>query len=227
MKKTALVFSIYMCITCAAFSQTTSDAGLWNTFNIEKKLKHNFTVFATEEYRLRENFTRHNLFYTDLGVSVKPYKFLKISLAYRSIQKSLIDDTWSFRHRLMLDISLKKKLGDFAFSYRQRIQSEVRNVYSSDDGARPEWYSRNKFEVKYDLGKRLTPYVSFEIRYQIRNPRALESDFTWHRNRYAAGFDYDIDKRNTFGAYYLIQHEYNISAPQNLYIIGLEYSISL
>ncbi|MCW3084433.1 MAG: hypothetical protein JWP12_1799 [Bacteroidetes bacterium] len=227
MKKNVFLILILASFVIKAFPQASNDAGLWTTLNIEKKINRNLLVFATEEYRLRENFTRNNLFYTDLGIAFKPYKILKISIAYRGIQKSLIDETWSFRHRLMLDISLKKKFGNFGLSYRHRIQSEVRNVNSSEDGKVPEWYSRHKFEVKYDLGKRITPYVSVEFRYQISNSRAIESDQTWHRSRYAAGFDYELDKRNTFGAYYLIQNEYNVAAPQNLYIIGLEYSLSL
>jgi hypothetical protein len=162
-----------------------------------------------------------------LGAEYRPAKFLKAALAYRLIEKNQFDGTYSFRHRIMLDITLKKKVGKFALSYRNRLQREIRNINTSESGILPEWYSRNKFTVKYDLGKAITPYVSAEFRYQIVNPRARESDGTWHRNRYAAGIDYKRNDRNTFGLYYLIQNEYNVSAPQNLYIIGIEYSLSL
>jgi hypothetical protein len=227
MKKNFFCLVIVLLFSVSAFSQATNDAGLWTTFNFDKKLKDKFSVFLTEEFRLRENFTRVNLFYTDFGVEVRPAKFLKVALAYRLIEKNLEDQTYSYRHRLMLDITLKKKWGDFAFSYRQRLQSEVRNVYSSEDGAVPEWYSRNKFTIKYDTDKAITPYIAAEFRYQISNPRAVESDATWHRSRYVAGLDYKVNKRNTLGLYYLIQNEYNVSAPQNLYIVGIEYSLSL
>ena len=209
------------------FGQATNDAGLWTTLNIEKKLKKNVGIFATEEFRLKENFTRLNLFYTDLGVFVQPVKFLKLSLSYRNIEKYVIENTFSFRHRLMLDISLKKKVGKLGLSYRQRIQAETRNVYTSGDGRVPEWYSRNKFEIKFDLDKKITPYVATELRFQISDPRAVESDGLWHRARYVAGFDYEKNKRDKFGVYYLIQREFNVSTPQNLYIFGLEYTISL
>lgn len=229
MKKTAcsVLFLFLLFSSSRTFAQIVNDAGLWATINVEKKLKNNISVFLSEEYRLRDNFTRTNLFYTDLGVAIKPFSFLKVSLAYRSIQKHLIDNTFSYRHRLMLDISFKKKLGAFALSYRHRLQSEVRNVYTSENGTIPEWYSRNKFEVKYDLNKPISPYVAVEFRYQIKNPRAIESDKTWHRNRYTVGLDYKMNDRNSFGLYYLVQQEYNVSSPQNLYIVGLEYSLSL
>ncbi len=227
LKKINLLFLIVSGPNAICFSQPTNDAGLWTTFTIEKELKNNTTVFLTEEYRVKENFTRTNLFYTDIGVAVRPIKPLKIALSYRSIEKYMLDNTFSYRHRLMLDILLKHKIGNYSIAFRQRFQSEVRNVNSSNDGAVPEWYSRSKFQLKYDLNKRITPYIAAELRYQINNPRNIESDRLWHRQRYSLGLDYKQSDRNTFGLYYLIQNEYNVSAPQNLYIVGLEYTLTL
>ena len=211
----------------SSFAQTTSDAGLWTTFNIQKDLKKNVSVFLTQECRLRENFSRLNLFYTDLGVAVRPIKFLKVSLAYRMIDKFLLDTTFSYRHRLQLDISFKKKAGQFSLSYRHRLQSELRNIYSSADGIVPEWYSRSKFELKFDTDKPVRPYISAEFRYQINDPRNIESERTFHRQRYIVGLDYKRNDRDTFGFYYLIQNEFNVSAPENIYIVGLEYTLTL
>ncbi len=227
MKKTVLFLFISFGIVKHTFAQSTNDAGLWTTFNVNKKIKKNLGVFLTEEYRLRENFSQTNLFYTDLGIEVRPLNFLKVSFAYRMIDKYLINKTFSYRHRLMLNITLRQKFGNVYLSYRQRLQSEVRNVYSSAIGSIPEWYSRNKFELKYNIHKPITPYVAVEFRYQINNPRAVESNGQYHRNRYFVGLDYKKSDRHSFGLYYLIQREYNVSAPQNLYIIGLEYSLSL
>jgi hypothetical protein len=209
------------------FGQATDDAGLWATFNLDKKLNDKFSLFATEEFRLRENFGRVNLFYTDLGVEYRPAKVLKVALSYRLIEKNLDDDSYSYRHRFMLDITLKKKFGKFVLAYRHRLQREVRNIDTSPNGYLPEWYSRNKFTVKLDLDKKISPYIAAEFRYQISNPRAIESDGLWHRSRYSAGLDYKVNKKNAFGLYYLVQQEYNVSAPQNLYIVGIEYSLSL
>jgi hypothetical protein len=51
-----------------------------------------------------------------------------------------------------------------------------------------------------------------------------ESDGYWHRNRYALGLQYQIDKNRNMGFYYLIQREFNVSDPQQLYVTGLEYN---
>lgn len=227
MRRFAILILISLGYTSQLNAQATDDAGLWCTFNVEKALSQKFSLFITEEYRVRENFSQHNLFYTELGASYKPVKFLKFSLSYRTIQKFQEENTISFRNRFTLDVLLKEKIGKIIISYRQRLQTEYRNVYSSELGTIPEWYTRSKLTLKYDTDKALAPYISAEYRYQINNPRSVETDKLWHRQRYQVGFDYKKNERNTFGVYYLIQREWNVSAPQNLYILGLEYTISL
>lgn len=229
MKFIKLLLLSFFLVVLSTFgkAQVVNDAGLWSTFNVEKKLNKTFSVLFTEECRVKENFTRLNLFYTNIGVQAQPFKFAKVALVYRWIDKYMIDNTFSYRHRLMLDITLKKKYGSLAFSYRQRLQAEVRNIHTSEIGNIPEWYSRNKIAVKYDADGPFSPYASVEFRYQFKDPRNIESDKTWHRNRYAIGIDYKRNDKSTFGLYYLIQNEFNVSAPEDLYIVGLEYSLTL
>lgn len=210
-----------------ASAQEYPDAGLWTTFNVEKALNTRFTGLFTQECRLKENFSRLNLFYTNLGIEYKFSRSFKAAFIYRHIDKYLDDNTFSYRHRLMLDITWKTKFGKFGFSYRKRMQAEERNIFSSENGKLPEWYSRNKISLKYDSGKSWTPYVSAEFRYQFHDPRKLESDGTWHRGRYVFGIDYKKNDKSTFGFYYLVQHEFNVLSPQDQYIIGLEYTLSL
>lgn len=210
-----------------AYSQNYDDAGLWTTLNLEKKLKNNFSVFLSEEFRLKENFSRINLFYTDGGISVRPYGFLKLALTYRFVAKQQLDDSYSLRHRLMFDIMLRRKFSRTTISYRHRLQSELRDVQSSEKGGVPEWNSRHKVEAKYDLEKKYTPFASVEFRYQFVNPYNAESDRAWYSSRAALGVEYELSKKNILGLYYLIQREWNVSRPDNLYIIGIEYSLTL
>jgi hypothetical protein len=226
MKK--IFFSLFIFGSIAAFAQATKpsqDAGLWATINLEKKLNEKFSVFLTEEFRARENFSVINLFYTDIGVEYRPAKVLRLALSYRNIQKNLPEENrYAFRHRLQFDIILKKKFGNFNLAYRHRLQREMRDVYVTEKGFLPEWYSRSKFTVKYDFDKAIVPYVAAEFRYQIEDPRRLESNGTWHRARFIGGFDYKLNDKNTLGAYYLVQQEFNVKTPQSIYIVGLEYS---
>ncbi|MDF2435739.1 MAG: hypothetical protein K0Q95_115 [Bacteroidota bacterium] len=227
MNKKIFALLISTAFVLSSFAQISHDAGLWATFNLDKTLNKKFSLIATQEFRLRENFSRVNLFYTDLGVEYRPVKVFKAALSYRFIGKSLIDDNIGFRHRLTLDLTLRKKFGKVILAYRLRTQREVRDVQTSEDGYLPEWYSRHKFTLKVDLDKPIQPYIATELRYQIVNPRMQESDGLWHRARYIAGIDYKKSDKHTFGLYYLMQREFEVPTPQYLYIVGIEYTLSL
>jgi hypothetical protein len=222
-----LWIAILVCVFLPGHSQIQTDAGMWNTISVEKEITKKFSLILDEEIRLRDNFSQLNLLYTNFGVSYKIIKGLKVAIIYRLIEKyEGTNYTFSFRNRLMLDISYRYKIQDFSVSYRSRLQYEVRDYYSSDKGKLPEKFWRNKFEAKYNI-KKFTPYVGVELRYQIADPRNQISDEGWHRIRYFWGVDYDINKNNSIGVYYLIQREYYVVNPMDMYIIGLQYSLTL
>ena len=209
------------------FSQKQTDAGLWCTFTIEKNFTKKMTVGVDQELRLRENYSRLNLFYTNPYITYKLKKGFKVGLGYRFISKYMYQTTsFSFRHRLMFDLSYKHKFKNLILSYRSRIQGEIRDYNSSSQGKNPEYFWRNKLDVGYEIGK-FTPYVGTELRYQIVDPRNAEGNYGWHRARSYVGIDYELNKTHSFGIMYLIQQEFDIDDPGTGYIIGLEYKISL
>lgn len=109
---------------------------------------------------------------------------------------------------------------------RTRLQGELQDYYTSEFGKIPEFYLRNKFEVKYDISH-WTPYVSVEFRYQIYERKTPETNGLYHRARPALGLDYKINKRNSCGLYYLIQKEWNVSEIDELYMVGVQYTMKL
>ena len=225
-KYNLLILLLLLIFFLPVYSQRQPDLGMWNTFSIEKVLTKRYSVAIDEEVRLRENITRLNLMYTNFSFIVKPAKGLKVGLTYRSIQKYTELNYFSFRHRLMLDISYKYKLNDFVFTYRSRFQTEVKNYYTSELGQIPEWFWRNKFDIKYKFGN-FVPYIGIEYRYQLNDPRNPCFNYGWHRYRTYFGLDYDINNSNSVGVYYLIQREFDVIDPEIIYILGVQYSIVL
>lgn len=211
----------------AQISPSYSDAGMWTTFSADFGLNKKTSIIFAEELRIRENYSRLNLFYTNIGLEYALNKYIKTSLVYRPIQKYLDDNTFSNRHRLMWDASVKYKIKKFSFSYRHRLQVEAKNIQSSELGHVPEWYSRNKVEIGYQATKKLAPYFSIEMRYQLADPRLITAYHEWDRVRYQMGVDYKLNGFSKMGVYYLIQKLFNVNSSEYLYITGLEYSISL
>ncbi|MBA3680789.1 MAG: DUF2490 domain-containing protein [Bacteroidetes bacterium] len=227
--KKIFLFCAFYLIACVANAQDVKDAGMWATFTIQKKINKRVTLVVDQELRLRENFQRINLFYTNIGVDYKANKWLKVSPTYRAIQKKRFDGTFSYRHRLMLDLTLKKKFQKITLSERVRYQIEVQDLYTSKKGKLPEQFLRLKTDLKYNLNDDVTPYISCELRYQIHSPRGDGPvyDYGFHRIRNVAGIEYQINKSNSINLYYLIQSEFNISDRESIYILGLAYTLTL
>lgn len=209
------------------FAPSYEDAGMWNTFSADYALTKKTSAVFTQELRLNENYSRLNLLYTNIGLERNINKHIKTALVYRFINKLNDENYFDFRHRLMWDITAKQKIKRFTFAYRHRLQVEYRNIYTSETGFVPEWYSRHKVDIAYQLNKKLSPYFSAETRYQLFDPRRVISQDQWHRIRLQAGFDYKLNKFSKVGMYYLVQRVFNVANIENIYITGLEYSISL
>jgi hypothetical protein len=101
---TVFLFSI------SASAQQNNDTGMWATLSLQHALTKKTNIVVDQELRLKENYQRINLFYTNIGIDYKFNKFIKISPTYRAIQKKRLEGTYSYRHRLMLDVTFKKKL---------------------------------------------------------------------------------------------------------------------
>ncbi|MDI9341825.1 MAG: DUF2490 domain-containing protein [Sediminibacterium sp.] len=229
MKKYCIIITSFLLISLQTFAQVEKDAGLWTTFTLQKKVTKQIQLVVDQEFRLRENFQRINLFYTNIGVDFKFNKYFKLSPSYRAIQKMRLNTTLSYRHRLSLDATLKKKFNKVTLAERIRYQIEVQDVLTSVKGKLPEQFLRFKTDVKYALTDKITPFVSCELRYQIRSWRGDDMFYNngFHRVRNIIGVDYELNYKHSFTVYYLIQNEFAISNLENIYIVGLAYTFSL
>lgn len=218
---------ILFCYTIKA--QQSNDAGMWNTITIQHSLTKKINLVVDQEFRLRENYQRINLFYTNIGIDYKYNKFLKITPTYRTIQKKRLDGTYSFRNRLMFDLTFKKKLKKITLSERIRYQAEVQDFYTSKKGKLVEQFLRFKTDLKFAATDKITPYISCELRYQIHAPRGDGPiyDKGFHRIRNVLGVEYEINKKNAVNLYYLYQTEFNISTPETIYILGVGYTLTI
>ena len=223
--KRCLALFVFLFLLRPGFSQT-EDLGSWLTFSVNKGITNKLSFGFDQELRLKDNISNINLLYTNLGLSYKFTKYFKFAATYRFIDKHKGDDTYGIRNRIMADFIFRVKPGKFTLGYRARFQSEWRGAgYGSDMGNVPEIFLRNLFKVSYKLGDHFAPYLGTELRWQLQNPKIPWGN-GFDRTRFIAGTDYNINKRNTAGAYFLLQKEWNVNDPQTLYIIGLEYSIS-
>ena len=226
---TRFLFFILFVASSVCKAQTINDAGAWLTLSLQYPVSKKTSIVLDQELRLKENYQRINLFYTNVGIDYKLNKYIKISPTYRSIQKKQLNGNYSYRHRFMLDVTIKKKINKFTISERVRYQIEVADFYTSKKGKLAEQFLRLKTDLKYQLTKKITPYASCEFRFQIRDPKGDGPlyDGEFHRIRNVVGAEYLINKKNAINVYYLIQSEFDISSPEIIYILGIGYFLTL
>lgn len=196
-----------------------SDAALWTTLKLEKLLVPKVLVHYKQSVRFGQNFSQLIYSYSDIGVTYKFNKNIKTSLDYRFINKQQTIQEQSFRHRFYWTLTLKKKVKPFILSYRHRIQYQLEDILTSENGHIPDYYSRSKITVKYPLEK-FTPFIASELYSKIINWDQLLPN----RYRLYAGCGYSFNKTNELNLYYLIDRRFNQKDPLTNYVIGIAYS---
>lgn len=199
-----------------------NDAQLWTTVGIEKKISKKFSAAFNQEFRFNENITELGTFFSDIGVAYKPHKNWRIEAHYRFCGKKLLDNSYSFRHRYYFDLAYRKKFYAFTVMLRERFQSQYADVNTSEDGHIPSYYSRTKLSLKYNVTKRIAPYLYSEIFIPLNNPQIKGIDNT----RYGLGLEYEFIKNSTLDLSFTYQRESLVKNPERDFIFGLGYTFS-
>src|SRR5207244_3517738 len=154
------------------------------------------------EGRITNNISQFHFAYADNGVTYVVNKHLAFSASYVFVVKRTTRVT-SSRHQFYLDFTLKEKISQVKIYWRSMFQNQLQDLYSSDNGDIPDYYSRNKLTVKYFLETfpyyKFTPYISTEWYYRVSNWDDKGARF--NRARYFLGCFYELNKKNSVELY--------------------------
>jgi hypothetical protein len=197
------------------------DAGLWLNIYLEKKISDKIDIHLNQKNRIEENVSLYRLGYADLGITYHFSKNIRVMADYVFAKRRNLDGSYSNRHQGYMAFILRKKWNNFTFSYRNLVQTQVTDYYSSEDGKVPVYYERNKLVVKYEFTKRYSAYAAEELYlpfYQVRS-KGLD------RSRTAVGLEYKLSKKSDLEFYFVYQHELNaFSRTNRLFAYGIGYS---
>jgi hypothetical protein len=217
-----ILFVIVAFFPSVGFGQV-NDAGLWSSVNLETKLAKKVGLEVATECRLNENFSELGTIYSEMLVSYKISKPFQVSVGYRYIAKRRYDDSYSIRHRLLINMSYRKKTDWVIATLRLRYQSQFTDVNKSDNWRVPEDYLRAKIAFKFETPYKWKPYFSSETFYHLNDPDGV----LFRDYRLAAGIDYSINKKTGVNLGYLIDKEVNVSNPWTNYVITLGLNLEL
>jgi hypothetical protein len=209
------------CALVSNAQEYQDDAVFWGNIYLEKKLSDNFDLHLNHQSRIHDNVSRYERASFDFGTTYHLNKNIKVLLDYVYMSKRRDDLSFGNRHRLYAAVILRKKFRNLSISYRNRIQGQFNDFYSSPNGQVPVFYDRNKLTLKYELNKRVEFYVSEELYlpfYQAQNKG-------FDRSRSFVGTNYKLTKDDAFELYFGYQHELNaFKVTRRLFIYGVGYS---
>lgn len=196
-----------------------NDAGLWIGIDLEKKLGNGITLQFSDEIRMNENISEVGTWLNQIGLEYRINKVISTSVAYRLIQKHLVDDSYSTRHRYLINLNIREKLGRVSLIFRTRYQSQYSDVLSSENGKLPDNYLRTRVMVKYDSNRKYTPFLSGETFFHLNHSGGVLLD----NYRISGGISYEWNKKSSLNLGYMVDREINISDPWTNYVITLSW----
>ena len=197
------------------------DAGLWVDYSLSTEFKKDFEFSISPEIRLDENLSRLARAFADVGAQYKITKQFFVSVTYRGGMRN-DGEFYDPRHRFQFGLGIRRKAGDFTFTYQPRWQAAVK-ASSSENDADFVTTMRNKLQVKYTGLKGIDLSTSFEVFNNSTNYQG----FVLQNWRWVGDIEKKINKQNSFSLGYLIQKSLLDSPQQIDFVILASYKMQL
>jgi hypothetical protein len=235
MERKFVFFAITLLLVNVTLKAQTDDFGIWASAAVEKSLGK-LNLGAEAELRTKDNASQTDRASIQVSADYDIFKPLKAGLAYQFIDyyDSKYAD-YQPRHRFIMYLQGKYKLGDFTFTLRERAQMTTKDesdrikTSGKKKGSidtykvNPEWTWRNRFKATYNIPHfPVNPSIAVETFYELNNPDGNVFD----KVRYTLSFGYNITKHHQLDVFGLIDKEINVTDPVTTYITGVGYTYS-
>lgn len=228
MKKTYLSLLLSIMFASVSFAQTGSDdMETWTSVRLRYKASKKWSFELQEQFRLKENSSVTDQYFTQLTSKYKLTKKLALGLGLRYIRRN--DNQGKIQgfedhFRYHFDLSFKHSLDRFTFNHRLRYQNKNELGVSEEEGDFAKKNIRLKTAVTYNVRKwKLDPKLSAEI--FNKSHEGGTNGFSKYRVTF--GTSYDLKKAGEISLYYRMEKELNTSLPKKVDILGLNYIYTL
>lgn len=203
-----IVLCIAFLLHGAAVMAQESDFQTWTSAGIKKELSKRTDFTLSQELRLKDNSTRLNTTFTDVGLKYQLFKNFDAGLYYR-----LIISPGAVAHRPYGEVSYEIDIQKWSIEPRLRFQhQEERNEIAKN-------YFRPKATLSYKINKEWKPFVAGELFYHAFYYQGSQFD----EYRLSTGVEYDWKKKHSIKLFYLFDQEFNVNNPLQRHVAGLGY----
>ena len=204
--KNSLLIAFFLIACNVSFAQHR-DLGTWLGAGISYDLTKNISLDISEEMRYNISVADLYQLNSDISLSYKFTKKIKVGIDYRYSVRELADV-----NRVGCSLTLREGVKDFDFSIRSKIQYSF--IPDRQEGS--SW--RNKGTIKYEVTKKLTPYFSAELFYAFSNDIDQFDNY-----RLETGLSWELNKHHELNPFFLYNQEFQVNAPEILNVFGLSY----
>lgn len=218
-KKSIVLFFI-LCLPAIVCSQD-NDFGIWYGAGAEKELIKNLDLGLDASVRTYDNASKIEEFFFDIGLNYKFNKYLSAAVSYRFTEFMEDDDSFHPRHKWFADLKGKLPLGDLDISARLRFQKRYKTYFEDENDRESRDVGRIRLKTLYDIPSfPANPYIAAELFF----PMFTESERYVEKNRFMAGFEYNISKKHSIELEYMFQRDF-FPKLRDMSIISVNYQI--
>ena len=223
MKSRSLSFPLIFFIFSSFVQGQSTDFGIWYKLDAEYSFTKKIEVDGSAMIRTFNNGSKIETAFLEGSVSYKFNKNLSIAGAYR-FNKSLEDDgALHTLHKWIADIKGDTELGRLDLSGRFRFQRQDKTYFEDADDEIPDYHARIKFKTVYKTPSfPINPNISVETFSRLFEATEKRID----KYRISVGFEYSINKKNSFEVEYMFEQDY-LPHLKNIHLIVLTYDINI
>lgn len=205
------------------YTLVTRDLELWTTAGIKFEPVKKFSIRLDQGFRFNHNASQLDQALTQLSFKIKPVKRFYLGGGIRYIKDRGGNELFDNDLRFQLDLGYVEKLKKLRLEARLRYQNKNELGVSKDEGDYYKQYLRFKAGAKYNISNwKLDPELSAEI---FRDLTKYTGGFD--NLRFTLGTSYSTKKFGSFGAYYRLERELQVSYPKTTSIIGINYTYTI
>jgi hypothetical protein len=218
--KKSIIFLFILWMPAIVCSQD-KDFGIWYGAGVEKELFKKLDLGFEASIRTHDNASKIEEFFFEIGLNYKINKYISAAVSYRFTEFDEDDDSFHPRHKWFADLKGKLPLGDLDISARLRFQERYKTYFEDENDRESKDVGRIKLTALYDIPSfPANPFIAAELFF----PMFTETERYVEKNRFMAGFEYNISKKHSIELEYMFQRDF-MPKLRDMNIISVNYQI--
>lgn len=218
MRTLSAILLVALCLLASSkLSAQNQDLEAWSSLGLSKEVSNDLQLKLRTGLRFNENISAHKLSLFQIGVTYKPIKWMRLTVANRQIFGNKYS---SNRQRWISSLVLRRK-------WHKRLQTRYRMQYQLEKDTGSDWsigenalrhrlttsWRKRKTDITWTLGTEW--FYTWE-----------GSGASWSKYRLMVDAEYAINKRQGISAGYMFQSTLG-GASKRTHVFSLGYSLSL